>query len=251
MRNALPRRLSALSAAFCFAGAAALAQAPAGAEIMRRVDSNRAVDSVSYTGTMTIDLGNRTLVKTMKAVGQGDSKSFVEFTNPEDLGVRYLKVDKNLWMYFPSEQETIKISGHLLKEGMMGSDVSYEDALEAGELADKYEIVLAGTETVDGRNAYLVDLKAKVRTVPYDRQKLWVDAERFVVLKGEMYAKSGRLLKESRTLEVQRFGTRWFPTKVRMEDKLKKGGGTVFQMVDIDFNPRLPADQFSLRRLSR
>ena len=48
-------------------------------------------------------------------------ESFVEFTNPEDKGVRYLKTDKNLWMYFPVEQETVKISGHLLKEGMMGS----------------------------------------------------------------------------------------------------------------------------------
>ena len=50
---------------------------------------------------------------------------------------------------------------------------------------------------------------------------------------------------------MERFGKRWFPTKVRMEDKLKKGGGTVFEMRDIQFDVKLPADQFSLRRLSR
>ncbi len=220
-------------------------------EIMKRVDANESVDTVAYTGTMTIDLGNRVLVKEMKAVAEGDSKSFVEFTNPEDSGTRYLKVDKNLWMYFPTEQETIKISGHLLKEGMMGSDVSYEDALESGELSDKYAISLIGREAIGGRDCYVLDLKAKVKTVPYDRQKLWIDTERFVALKGELYAKSGKLLKESATLAVERFGKRWFPTKVRMEDKLKKGGGTVFEMRDIQFDVKLPADQFSLRRLSR
>lgn len=244
-------RTAGLALAWLLPACAAGAQGLSGAEIMRRVDANEAVSTVAYTGTMEIDLGGRVLVKRMKAAAEGDSKSFVEFTNPEDRGVRYLKVDKNLWMYFPAEQETIKISGHLLKEGMMGSDVSYEDALEAGELADKYEISLLGSESLDGRPVYALDLKAKVRTVPYERQKLWVDSERFVALKGEMYAKSGKLLKESRTLEVARFGARWFPVKVRLEDKLKKGGGTVFAMEELRFDVELPADQFSLRRLSR
>jgi outer membrane lipoprotein-sorting protein len=222
-----------------------------GEAIMKNVDANATFTTMAYTGTMVIDLGNRVLNKAMKVVAEGTDKSFVEFSNPEDRGVRYLKVGKDLWMYFPSEQETIKISGHLLKEGMMGSDVSYEDALESGALSDKYDISVVGTELLDGRSCYVLDLKAKVRTVNYERQKFWIDGERFVVLKGEMYAKSGRLLKESRSLSVRQFGTRWFATEVRMEDKLKKGGGTVFTMKDIQFGIALPEDMFSIRRLSR
>lgn len=222
-----------------------------GEAIMNKVDSNATYTTMAYTGTMEIDLGNRLLRKEMKVVAQGKDTSFVEFSNPEDRGVRYLKVDKDLWMYFPSEQETVKISGHLLKEGMMGSDVSYEDALESGAISDKYDISVVGTELLDGRSCYVLDLKAKVRTVNYERQKFWIDGERFVVLKGEMYAKSGRLLKESRALSVKQFGARWFATEVRMEDKLKKGGGTVFRMKDIQFGMALPEDMFSLRRLNR
>lgn len=222
-----------------------------GPQIMEKVDANNSFTTMAYIGTMEIDLGRRVLLKEMRTVAEGMDKSFVEFTNPEDRGVRYLKVDKNLWMYFPSEQETIRISGHLLKEGMMGSDVSYEDALESGAITDKYDITILGTETFDGRLCYVLDLNAKVRTVNYERQKFWVDAERFVVLKSEMYAKSGKLLKESSALEVKQFGNRWFTTKVKMEDKLKKGGGTVFTMKDIQFGVNLPSDMFSLQRLSR
>jgi outer membrane lipoprotein-sorting protein len=236
--------------------AAAVAAQPtlpplSGAEIMKRVDANATITTMAYVGTMKIDLGNRVLNKEMRVVAEGSEKSFVEFSNPEDLGVRYLKVEKNLWMYFPSEQETIKISGHLLKEGMMGSDVSYEDALESGALSDKYTISILGTELLDGRSCYVLDLNARVKTVNYERQKYWVDGERFVVLKAEMYAKSGRLLKESRALVVKQFGTRWFATEMRMEDQLKKGGGTVFTMKDVQFGVALPADMFSLRRLGR
>ena len=222
-----------------------------GEEIMRRVDANATITTMSYIGTMRIDLGTRVLDKEMRVVAEGNDRSFVEFSNPEDRGVRYLKVDKDLWMYFPSEQETVKISGHLLKEGMMGSDVSYEDALESGAISDRYAIAVFGTETLDGRSCYVLDLNARVKSVNYERQKYWVDGERFVVIKAEMYAKSGRLLKESRALAVKQFGSRWFATEVRMEDKLKKGGGTVFTMKDIQFGVALPEDMFSLRRLNR
>lgn len=245
------RRAAAVLALGGAAAAAGFGQAPSGAEILARADGNKVFGTVAYTGTMEIDLGRRVLVKEMRSVAEGSAKAFVEFVNPEDAGVRYLKIDKDLWMYFPAEQETVKISGHLLKEGMMGSDVSYEDALESGSLADKYDISVAGTEAVDGRDCWVLDLKAKAKTAPYDRQKLWIDAERYVTLKGEMYAKSGKLVKESRALEVARFGTRWFAVKLRMEDKLKKGGGTVFAMKDLKFDAALPADQFSLRRLAR
>ncbi|MBN2874989.1 MAG: outer membrane lipoprotein-sorting protein [Spirochaetales bacterium] len=243
--------LVVLSSAFVSVAAQPELPPMTGEAIMNKVDENTSITTMAYAGTMSIDMGHRTLVKQMRVISRGSQQSFVEFYNPEDRGVRYLKVDKDLWMYFPSEQETIKISGHLLKEGMMGSDVSYEDALESGALSDKYDITVLGSETLDGRPCYVLDLQAKVRTVNYERQKYWVDGERFVVLKAEMYAKSGRLLKESRALSVQRFGSRWFATEVRMEDKLKKGGGTVFTMSDLRFDIALPDDAFSLRRLSR
>jgi len=223
----------------------------AGDEIMRRVDANLAAGSIAYSGVMEIDLGHRTLRKEMRVVAQGQDRSFVEFVNPEDEGVRYLKIGDELWMYFPEEGDTVKISGHLLKEGMMGSDLSYEDTLESGALTDQYDITVSGTEELDGRPCYVLELSAKVRDVSYERQKFWVDGQRFVVLKSEMYAKSGKLLKESRVLEVKAFGKRWYPVTVMMKDLLKKGGGTVFTMTDVRFDVSLPDDMFSLRRLGR
>lgn len=227
------------------------AQVPDGQEILRRMDANTQFQSLSYTGRMEIDLGNRVLVKTMTAVASGDGQAFVEFTNPEDSGVRYLKIDNQLWMYFPEEQETVAISGHLLKEGMMGSDLSYEDALDNASLQEMYDIQVLGSETLDGRPCYVLDLKAKRRDAPYDRQKIWVDSERWIGLKTEQYAKTGKLLKVSRSLEVQEFSGRWYATRFTVQDMLRRGGGTTFSMTDLSFNTALKSDQFSMRTLTR
>lgn len=235
------------------AGAAAGAGAatPTAQEILERMDAQKIFGTASYRAVMEIDLGRRVLRKEMRAFADGETKAFIEFTNPEDRGVRYLKIDDELWMYFPDEAETVKISGHLLKEGMMGSDLSYEDALETGALAEKYTITLAGSEEVDGRKSWVLELVAKVKKVPYEKQKIWIDAERYVSLKGEMYARSGKLLKTSRALAVERIGDRWYVTKLQMEDSLKKGSGTTFTMEEIAFDVELPDNQFTMRALTR
>ncbi len=222
-----------------------------GEDILKKVDANAAFASISYTGVMEISIGGTVRRKEMRATALGSSKAFVEFVNPEDRGTRYLKVDKNLWMYFPGEQETVKISGHLLKEGMMGSDVSYEDALESDVLYEKYRIALSGRESLGGRDCYVVKLEARVKSAPYDKRVMWIDSERFVSLKEEMYAKSGKLLKVSSTEEVKRIGNRWFVTRLTMENKLRKDTKTVFTLGDVTLDAPVDDGLFSMRNLSR
>ena len=63
------------------------------------------------------------------------------------------------------------------------------------KLTDIYSAKVTGNETIDGRNTYVLELTAKVDDAAYYSQKIWVDTERFVPLKQEMFAKSGQLLK--------------------------------------------------------
>ncbi len=220
-------------------------------EILAKVDANMSFASIRYTGRMEITIGGETRYKDMIAVAKGSDKAFVEFTNPEDRGTRYLKLAKDMWIYFPSEQDTVKISGHLLKEGMMGSDVSYEDALESSDFKAKYSASLKDKETLDGRECYVVQLDAKVPTAAYDRRVMWIDAERYIGLKEEMYAKSGKLLKTSATLDVQRVGDRWYPAKTEYVSKLRNNTKTVFSMSKIEIDAALDERQFTMSALTK
>ena len=238
-------------AAVIAGGAAAAAPGQSADEILARADANMSYQSIRYSGRMEITIGGETRYKTMDVIARATVKAFAEFTNPEDRGTRYLKLDKNLWIYFPQEQDTVKISGHLLKEGMMGSDVSYEDALESADYRARYSAVLKGEDTVEGRRCFIVELNARVPTAAYDRQLLWIDAERYVRLKSEMYAKSGRLLKVGSTLEVVHIGDRWFPARTELVSKLRNNTRTVFAMDKIEIGVPVDEKQFSLAALTR
>ncbi len=232
--------------------AAGVSHGLTGEEILRRMDRNRDHTSVMATGRMEIHVGDETRVKTMKIQGLTEgSRSMVEFTNAEDRGTKYLMIGENLWIYFPEEQDVVKISGHMLKEGMMGSDVSYEDALESDRLTDKYNVTMAGQENWEGHPCHVIELNATVKDVPYYRRKMWVDTTTYVAWKEEMYAKSGKLLKESRVLKVDRIGGREFPVESEMVNTLRRNSKTVFVMSEVQLDVRLDENEFSMRYLRR
>jgi outer membrane lipoprotein-sorting protein len=220
-------------------------------EILSAMDKNRDYGTISYTATMEIHVGGEVRAKTMKATGMGAEKALVEFTNAEDQGTRYLKINKELWIYFPSEQDVVKISGHMLKEGMMGSDVSYEDALEADALHRKYTAALGGEVDFEGHACYVLTLDATVKDAPYYKRTMWVDKSLFIPWKEEMYAKSGTLLKVSHVLDIKKIGARHFPVKVEMVNKLRKDTKTVFEMSDVIFDVKIDQNVFSLQNLQR
>lgn len=227
------------------------AQAPDAIEILKRTEKNQVYSSIIYEGKMEIFSGTKVKVKTMKSWSTGSDKAFIEFTNPQDKGVRMLKLGDTLLMYFPKEKDTVKISGALLSQGMMGSDLSYEDAMQPDSLMDAYEASLDGKEDVDGRSSYKITLKARKSDAAYAKRVLWIDAERYITLKSEFYARSGMLLKTTRTLGYETVDGRIFPSVVEIADAIKKNSRTVFTMTSLKIDVAIDPKRFSLQELSK
>jgi hypothetical protein len=162
-----------------------------------------------------------------------------------------LKLDDQLWIYSPSTDRTIQISGHMLRQSVMGSDLSYEDMMDDRKLSETYTATIGGKDTIDGRETYLIHLEAKVDDVAYHSQKMWVDTERFVPLKQEMYAKSGKLLKRLEMRDVVKIGSRWFPKTMIYKDMLKQGDGTEYTVTKIEFDVEIPEYIFSKAALKQ
>jgi len=222
-----------------------------GEEIMKLVDKNKFYEKIEYKGKMTIKKGKKVRVKLMHVYAEGEKKGLIEFTNPSDRGTKYLKLSGEMWIYFPDAEEIVKISGHMLKESMMGSDFSYEDALENEKLLKKYSITVVGSETVKERDCHILELNAIEKDVTYAKRKLGIDKERFVILKTQLFALSGKLLKESVMEKVKKYGDRYFATKLTMTNKLIKDRSTTFEMEEIDFNVDIPDGIFTKRSLER
>ena len=221
-------------------------------EIIKKVDDN--MISISQVSTSDMVIHGRRKVRTVssKNYTEGSEKSFTEYLAPErEKGTKMLKLEDKLWIYNPSSDRTIQISGHMLKQSVMGSDLSYEDMMEERKLMEMYEAKIIKEELLSGRKTWVLELNAIVEDASYEKQMMWVDQERFVPLKQELYAKSGKLLKSVRLSEVKKFGDRWQPTKINYKDMLKAGKGTDFIIKEIEFDVDIPAYIFSKAALKK
>jgi len=222
------------------------------ADIIKRVDYNQAPGSVIYDAQMVIHQKDRVDTKSMKLYGEGQEKSFAVFLSPpRDKGTSMLRLNDNLWMYLPSAEKTIKISGHMLRQSFMGSDFSYSDSTERMKLLERYDATVTGTGETDGRAVYVLELKAKQADANYFIRKMWIDRERYVVLKQEMYAKSGKLLKASYSSEIRQIGDRFYVTKTRMEDKLRQNTYTEMILTNIKLDEPIPPSVFTMQNLEK
>ena len=218
-------------------------------EIINKRDDNEYFETAQMEAEMIIVSGNRKIIKTMDALTD-KKNSLVEFTNSQDRGTKFLKREDDLWMFFPDAEEIIKISGHMLNQGMMGSDFSYQDVMEADKLTDLYDFKIIGEEEFDGRSCYVLEGIAREGVkVSYYRRVSWVDKERFIGLREELYAQSGRILKETKVNKIEEIEGRWVPTNSVMENKLRKDTYTEFTITQIKFNLEIPEETFSLQNL--
>ncbi len=221
-------------------------------EILEKVDKNMSSNSTITESKMVIHGRRNTREVVSKGYAEGNEKAFTEYLAPErEKGTKMLKLEDKLWIYNPSTDRTIQLSGHMLRQSVMGSDLSYEDLMEDRKLTDIYDAQITGQEVIDDRKCWVLELNATVEDASYQKRKTWVDQERFVPLKEELYAKSGQLLKQITMKNVEKIEGRWYPKNVNYKDVLKEGEGTDFIVLDIQFNPEIPDYIFNKASLKR
>lgn len=220
--------------------------------ILNEVDSNMTSKTLVSTSEMVIYGRRNSRTIAAKGYSEGNQKSFTEYLSPErEKGTKMLKLEDRLWIYSPSTDRTIQLSGHMLRQSVMGSDLSYEDMMEDRKMTEMYNAKVIGEETIDGRKTWIVEMIAKVDDATYEKRKSWIDQERFIPLKEELFAKSGQLLKKVEMSEVKQFGNRWYPTKMNYKDMLKEGKGTDFIVTDMQFDVKIPEYIFTKASLKK
>ena len=220
----------------------ATAGVPTGDEVLERLDRNMYFDQAQIESDMIVHgrAGSRTIESV--AYKKGMDRALIEYlAPPREKGKKMLKLSDKIWNYIPEPTDrVIAISGHLLRQSVMGSDLSYEDITENHKLSEKYDAEVVDSEEFDGRDCWVVELNSTSKDVAYYSRKVWVDKERWLPLREERYARSGKLLKTTTITEVFRLGDRWYPRHMVFKDELAAGKGTEYVVKSIDPDVEIP-----------
>lgn len=216
-------------------------------DIMKAMDQNLNAESRIITSKMVVKgrRSNRTIESKNWVVGT--ELAFTEYLSPpREAGTKMLKIGEKLYTYSPQTDRVIQISGHMLRQSVMGSDMSYNDMMEDRPIDELYSATIEGSIMLDGRDHWIMILDAKVKGLSYPKRRSWVDKEYLLPKKEELYAKSGKLLKTASLDGIKKIEGRWFPSKFVYKDELKRNSkGTEWIIDNIQFNKKIPNSRFS------
>ena len=222
-------------------------------DIIKAMDNNLNAKSRVLTSRMIVHgrRSSRTIESRNWVIGT--DQAFTEYLSPpREAGTKMLKLGDKLWTYSPQTDRVIQISGHMLRQSVMGSDMSYNDMMEDRPMEELYEATLEGSVMIDGRDHWIMVLEARVKGLSYPKRRAWIDKEYLLPTKEELYAKSGKLLKTSTMEGIKRVQGRWFPSRFVFKDELKRNSkGTEWVIDDIKFDVDIPDSRFSKSKLRK
>ena len=230
--------------------AASPAAMPTADSILRRADRAVLGETAAYTLQMTVVRpGKPDRVVEMKGWKKGDALGLVRYTSPaKERGTAYLRNGANTWLYLPSAEKVVRVGA---KQNFGGGDFSNADIFRLSLIND-YVPTLAGEEALLGTPCYKLELKAKDRSVAYDRVVYWVRSDgSFFPVRAEYYTISGRRLKSLALSEVARLGNRPRPSTLTMESALEQGSKTVLRFLAIEDDVKLDDRMFTPSALER
>ncbi len=221
-------------------------------KLLERVDDNLWANTKFISGRLIIDNGRKVRTLTQDSWMEGVERAYSHYKSPaREKGTKMLKIGGQLWMYTPRTDRKILIAGHLLRQSMMGSDLSYEDQMEDHKLSRSYSATLEVFEEFEGIHCAILHLLAHDKETTYQTRKVWINPKNQTVLKEERFAKSGKLLKRILYKDYDQIADRLFPRTLIFRDMLKENTQTTYKFDVIKFDVEIPEKYFSQSILKR
>jgi outer membrane lipoprotein-sorting protein len=160
-----------------------------GTALLKQIDRNLNPESFeSYRKLINIEPDGKKKEYTLFTVKKGVDKVASVFLAPaSEKGRSTLRLGENMWFYIPNVGKPIRITS---LQSVVGGVFNNSDILQLDYTAE-YDV-----EKVEEKGGeYLLFLKAKTKTVAYDRLKIWADKGKLLPTKIECLTEANMLIK--------------------------------------------------------
>jgi outer membrane lipoprotein-sorting protein len=224
---------------------------PDTAALIKRIDQLLTGRSTEGVMTMSIKTPSWSRSLKLKIWAQGKDYALVRVLEggPRETGMMTLKREKQLWNWLPQAGRVMKLPSGMLGDSWMGSDFTNDDLLRGNSLTDDFTTSIAGTEKVDGHDAWRLVLHPKpTAVVVWGRIEMVIDRASCLPLAQDYFDEDGKLARQMSFSEFRQIGWRRFPARMTLIPA-EKGRETSIFYSEIQFDVDIPADTFSLQRL--
>ena len=222
-------------------------------ELMDRVDDLMRGESSQGTMRMRVktDRWERELV--MSVASKGEEKTLVQILSPaKEKGTATLKVENNIWNYLPKVDRTIKVPGSMMSGAWMGSHFTNDDLVQDSRYSDDYECSYFSVPEDGSENPYVIHcIPNPDAPVVWGMVALTIRSQDLLPERVEFFDEKENLVRGMHYSEIQQFGERSMPTRIRMVPSDKPDEFTEVRYEEMEFDVDIPDRTFSLQALRR
>jgi len=199
-----------------------------GTQILKEIDRNLNPESYElYRKLINIEPDGRKKEYVLFTAKKGKDKVAALFLSPaSDKGRSTLRLGDNMWLYIPNVGKPVRITS---LQSVVGGIFNNADIMQL-DYSDEYTV----EKIEDLKNQYLLHLKAKTKTVAYDRLKFWADKKTKTPVKIECRTEADMLIKTLYFKEIKDFGGGIIrPSIIETDSPLYKGYKSIIMIAGI------------------
>ncbi len=219
--------------------------------LVRRTDIRSSFYNSDMSATISMvtvspDRGTKTFKQQIFRRDKDDAFLMITLEPESRKGQGMLRVDNNMWRHDPTSR---KFTHTTIKDTYENSTVTNNDFRRWQRSID-YSVEKLSSGTLGNYNVIIGELKANNDEVPFPYIKMYIEADRKIVLKVEEYSLSMKLLRTSYYTQYVQIGDSFVPTVQIFQDGLIPEKRSQTTYTDISTKP-LPDYYFTKEYLER
>ncbi len=228
------------------------AQPPAVEQIIDRMDRlYRSRTSYSLVEMVIVNPNWQRQLR-MKMWTEGMDKTFIHIVAPKkDAGVATLRLDAEMWNYFPKIDKVMKVPPSMMMSSWMGSDFTNDDLVKESTLMEDYLPRLLENDP-EKPELYLIELTPREQApTVWGRIVLEIQRRDLMPQRETYYDEKGRKMRRIEFSDVRDLGGRQIPATMELIPLNKEGHRTIIRYLEAGFDEKLAGDVFTLRNLRK
>jgi outer membrane lipoprotein-sorting protein len=216
--------------------------------LLKKVDDLYRSEASYAEVQMTIVTADWERTMEMVAWSKGTKKTFIRIIAPKkDRGIATLKVENEMWNFFPKIDKIIKIPSSMMMSSWMGSDFTNDDLVKEYRFSEDYD-----SSVEEQKENYLITLKPH-ENIP----TIWGKIEVLMDKKTELPSESTYYDEKGKKIRVMYFKERKIidkknvPMVMELVSLNKKGNKTVIKYKSLTFTEDVPDKIFTQKNLQQ
>ncbi len=199
---------------------------------------------------MTVHRPDWERTTTLKVWTRGEKDSLFTVVSPAmDRGNGTLKRGREMWMYNPKINRTIKLPPSMMSQAWMGSDFSNNDLAKSDTVINDYTHRITGTEVRDGKTIYHIESIPKPEA-PVVWGKITISIrDDLIPLKETFFDEDMKPVKTLTFSDLAIIGGKLYPRVMTMQKADHPGEYTRVVYLSLAFKKSLPDRYFTLSAL--